>query len=85
MRKNELLNTIDDELLEKLYGFCYAKTRDSYEAQDLCSDIIFALVKSGKFIRLYGRLRGMCMLIFWIGKDVILKYSMKGIPMHSFH
>ena len=46
MVKRELLETIDDELLEKLYGFCYARTNDSYEAEDLCSDIIFALVKA---------------------------------------
>ena len=48
MKKQELLNYFDDELLEKLYSFCYARTNDSYEAQDLCSDIIFALVKAAK-------------------------------------
>lgn len=37
---------MDDELLEKLFGFCYARTNDSYEAQELCSDIIFALIKA---------------------------------------
>jgi len=46
MKKKELLNYIDGELLEKLFGFCYARTNDSYEAQDLCSDIIFALIKT---------------------------------------
>lgn len=46
MIKNELLKVMDDELLEKLYGFCYARTNDSYEAQELCSDIIFELVKA---------------------------------------
>lgn len=46
MKKQELLEHLDDGLIEKLYGFCYARTNDSYEAQDLCSDIIFALVKS---------------------------------------
>ena len=40
MVKRELLETINDELLEKLYGFCYAGTNDSYEAEDLCSDKI---------------------------------------------
>ena len=38
MKKQELLQKIDNELVEKLYGFCYARTNDSYEAQDLCSD-----------------------------------------------
>ena len=46
MKKQELLNYFDDELMEKLFAFCYARTKDSYEAQELCSDIIFALVKA---------------------------------------
>lgn len=46
MKKHELLKHLDDELLDKLYGFCYTRTNDSYEAQDLCSDIIFALVRA---------------------------------------
>lgn len=46
MKKIELLKIVDDVLLEKLYGFCYARTNDSCEAQELCSDIIFALVKA---------------------------------------
>lgn len=46
MQKKELLNCFNDELLDRLFGFCYARTDDSYEAQELCSDIIFALVRS---------------------------------------
>ena len=46
MKKQELLKIMDDVLLEKLFGFCYARTSDSYEAQELCSDILFALVKT---------------------------------------
>ena len=46
MVKRELPEIIDDELLEKLYGFCYARTNDSYEAEDLCSDIVYALIKA---------------------------------------
>lgn len=46
MKKQELLKIIDDELLEKLFAFCYARTSDSYEAQDLCSDILLALLKA---------------------------------------
>ena len=46
MKKQELLKIMDDALLEKLFGFCYARTNDSYEAQELCSDILFALVKT---------------------------------------
>lgn len=46
MKKQDLLNRMDEDLLETLFGFCYARTRDSYEAQELCSDILFALVKT---------------------------------------
>ena len=46
MVKRDLLKTIDDGLLDKLYGFCYARTNDSYEAEELCSDIVYALIRS---------------------------------------
>ena len=46
MKKQELLKIMDDVLLDKLFGFCYARTSNSYEAQELCSDIVFALVKT---------------------------------------
>lgn len=58
MKKQDLLNYIDDGLMDKLYGFCYVRTNDSYEAQELCSDIVFALVKAanteGEIIDLYS-------------------------------
>lgn len=46
MKKQGLLEYFDDYLLDKLFGFCYARTNDSYEAEELCSDIIYALVKA---------------------------------------
>ena len=46
MKKQDLLNIFDDELLNKLFAFCYARTNDSYEAEELCSDIVFALLKA---------------------------------------
>ena len=46
MKKQDLLKYFDDYLLDKLFGFCYARTNDSYEAEELCSDIIYALVKA---------------------------------------
>ena len=46
MKKRDLLNFFDDDLLDKLFGFCYARTNDSYEAEELCSDIVYALVKA---------------------------------------
>ena len=46
MKKRDLLNFFDDDLLGKLFGFCYARTNDSCEAEALCSDIVYALVKA---------------------------------------
>ena len=46
MKKRDLLKYFDDSLLDKLFGFCYARTNDSYEAEELCSDIIYSLVKA---------------------------------------
>lgn len=46
MKKQELLQIMDHVFLDKLFGFCYARTGDSHEAQELCSDIAFALVKA---------------------------------------
>ncbi len=69
MKKQELLKYIDDGLLEKLFGFCYARTNDSYEAQELCSDVVFALVKAantdGEILDLYS-------FIWRVAKNVYL-------------
>ncbi len=46
MKKQDLPKLLDAVFLDKLFGFCYARTSDSYEAQELCSDIVFELVKA---------------------------------------
>ena len=46
MKRQDLLKCFDDDLLDKLFGFSYARTKDSYEAEELCSDIIYALVRA---------------------------------------
>lgn len=48
MKKSELLKIIDQELLDKLFGFCYPRTKDSREAEELCSDIVFALIRAAQ-------------------------------------
>lgn len=47
MKRAHLLQHIDQELLDALFGFCYKRTDDSHRAQELCSDIVFELVKLG--------------------------------------
>lgn len=46
MQTTELLGRLDQELLEKLYGFSYVRCRNHHEAEDLCSEILLQLVKS---------------------------------------
>ena len=74
MKKQELLNYFNDELLEKLYGFCYARTADSYEAQELCSDIVFAIVKSANA---EGEIENPYPFIWRVARNVYAQFSDK--------
>ena len=74
MKKQELLQKIDNELIEKLYGFCYARTNDSYEAQDLCSDILYALIKSASG---EGEIRDLYGFIWRVARNVYADFSEK--------
>lgn len=47
MKRRDLMKKLDSTLLDKLFGFCYIRTSDSYEAQALCSDIVLALAEAG--------------------------------------
>ena len=74
MKKHELLNMIDESLLDKLYGYCYPRTRDSYAAQELCSDIVYTLVKAantdGEIDRPYA-------FIWRVARNVYADYCQK--------
>ena len=72
MKKQELLNYLDDELMEKLFGFCYVRTNDSYEAQELCSDIIFALVKAA---HTDGEVTSLYSFIWRVARNVYADFS----------
>ena len=74
MKKQELLQKIDNELIEKLYGFCYARTNDSYEAQDLCSDILYALIKTAAG---EGEIRDLYGFIWRVARNVYADFSEK--------
>ena len=44
---NEVLILLNEkDFLDSLYGFAYKRTNNSYEAEDLCSDIILAIISS---------------------------------------
>jgi RNA polymerase sigma factor (sigma-70 family) len=47
MEANEILKLIGDkEFLDKIYQFSYRRCNTSYEAEDLCSDIILAVISA---------------------------------------
>ena len=74
MVKRDLLKTIDDGLLDKLYGFCYARTNDSYEAEELCSDIVYALLKAADTD---GEIGNVYPFIWKVARNVYADYSQK--------
>lgn len=46
---NEVINLLESkDFLGSLYGFAYKRTSSSYEAEDLCSDIILAIIKAAR-------------------------------------
>lgn len=74
MKKTELLQIIDQEFLDKLYSFCYSRTNDSVDAQELCSDILLALVKSAETP---GEITNINAYIWRIAKNVYADFSVK--------
>ena len=74
MKKQDLLNYFTGELLEKLYGFCYARTKDSHEAQDLCSDIVYALMKAA---RSGGEIESIYPFIWKVARNVYADFLTK--------
>ena len=47
MKTNEILKLIDDkEFLNKIYQFSYRRCDTSFEAEDLCSDIILSVISA---------------------------------------
>ena len=74
MKKQELLNYFDDDLLDKLFGFCYARTNDSYEAEELCSDILYALVKAAQTD---GDIQNIYSFIWRVARNVYADFSDK--------
>ena len=72
MKKQDLLKYFDDDLLDKLFGFCYARTNDSYEAEELCSDITYALVKDAHS---NGEIESVYPFIWRVARNVYADFS----------
>lgn len=74
MKKQDLLKYFDNNLLDSLFGFCYARTNDSYEAEELCSDIIYALVKAAHSD---GEIEDVYSFIWRVARNVYADFSNK--------
>lgn len=72
MKKQDLLKYFDDDLLDKLFGFCYARTKDSYEAEELCSDILYELVKAANTV---GEIEDAYPFIWRVARNVYADFS----------
>ena len=47
MKTNETLKLLDDkDFLDKIYHFSYHRCNTSFEAEDLCSDIVLAVISA---------------------------------------
>lgn len=72
MKKQDLLNYVADDLLDKLFGFCYARTNDSHEAEELCSDIMFTLIKTANTD---GEIESVYPFIWRVARNVYADFS----------
>lgn len=48
MDRNSLLAVLDPAFLDQLYGFCYRRCPGSAQAEDLCSEIVLAVVEAAR-------------------------------------
>ncbi len=75
MKTNEILKRIGDrEFLNKIYQFSYCRCNTSYEAEDLCSDIIFAVIVA---IHKQERIENFYAFVWAIAHRVYADYSQK--------
>lgn len=72
MKRSELLNMIDKELLDRLFGYCYHRTATSHEASELCSDIVYALIKAANT---EGELDNAEAFVWRIARNVYADYA----------
>lgn len=75
MKTNEILKLIGDkEFLDKIYQFSYRRCNTSYEAEDLCSDIILAVISA---VHNQGNVENFYAFVWTIARRVYADYSEK--------
>ena len=74
MKKQDLANLLDNKMLDKLFGFCYFRTNNHYEAEDLSSEIVLEIIKQSKTD---GDIDNPETYVWRIARNVYAKYSEK--------
>ena len=75
MKANEILKLIGDkEFLDKIYQFSYRRCNTSYEAEDLCSDIILAVISA---VHNQESIENFYAFVWTIARRVYADYSKK--------
>ena len=75
MKTNETLKRIGDkEFLDKIYQFSYRRCNTSYEAEDLCSDIILAVISA---VHRQESIENFYVFVWTIARRVYADYSEK--------
>jgi len=74
MKKQDIIKKIDEELLDKLMGFSYARTSNSYEAEELCSDIVYEIIKTSSK---EGEIKEFYAFVWRVARNVYADFSDK--------
>ena len=81
MKTNEILKLIGDkEFLDKIYQFSYRRCNTSYEAEDLCSDIILAVISA---VHNQENVENFYAFVWTIARRVYADYSKKRNQMRQ--
>lgn len=75
MKTNEIFRLIDDkDLLDKIYQFSYRRCNSSFEAEELCSEIILALIS---MVRKNADIQNFYAYIWSVARKVYADFSEK--------
>ena len=75
MKTNETLKLLDDkDFLDKIYHFSYHRCNTSFEAEDLCSDIVLAIISA---IHKQERIENFYAFVWTIARRVYADYCEK--------
>lgn len=76
MKTNEALKLLEDKgFLDKIYHFSYHRCNTSFEAENLCSDIILAVISA---IHKQERIENFYAFVWTIARRVYADYCEKG-------